>query len=178
MVVDDTFTEKGVYAELDRAARNIIESEPVLPEEVLAEEVSLKESLAAAKNVGAVGVVSKKSVMDYLSEKYGDKVELNGRENRTPNGKLLLSDNHFALAEGKRVCFTYLYEDDGRVVALVRLSAKQADALHKAHAATGLKSAFPKNKDKDWYSVIVDDTFTDADVYAVMDASIEYVLSK
>ena len=146
--------------------------------QVPAEEVSLKESLATAKSVGAVGVVTKKSVMEYLSEKYGDKVELNGRENRTPNGKLLLSDNHFALAEGKRVCFTYLYEDEGRVVALVRLSAKQAEDVRSAHAATAVKSAFPKNKDKDWYSVVVDDTFTDADVYAVLDASIEYVLSK
>ncbi|MBQ7712956.1 MAG: hypothetical protein IJT69_03975, partial [Clostridia bacterium] len=180
MVVDDTFTEKGVYAELDRAALNIIESEPepAAQEEAPSEEVSLKESLAAAKTVGAVGVVSKKSIIDHLTEKYGDKVEINARENRTPNGKLLLSDNHFALADGKRVCFTYIYEDDGKIVALVRLSDRQAAALHAAHKATGVKSAFPKNKDKDWYSVIVDDTFTDLDVYAVFDESIAYALTK
>ena len=178
VVVDDTFIEAGVYAELDRAALNIIESDPLPAEEPSVAEVSLKESLAAAKAVGAVGIVSKKSVIDYLGEKYGDKVELNGRGNRTPNGKLLLSDNHFALGEGKRVCFTYLYEDDGKIVALLRLSAEQASALHAAHDATGVKSAFPKNKDKDWYSVIVDDTFTDKDVYALLDESIAYVLSK
>ncbi|MBO4472577.1 MAG: hypothetical protein J5765_02080, partial [Clostridia bacterium] len=177
VVVDDTFTETGVYAELDRAALNIIESEPLPEVETAPAEVSLKESLAAAKTVGAVGVVSKKSVIDYLREKYGDKVELNGRGNRTPNGKLLLSDNHFALGDGKRVCFSYIYEGEGKIVALLRLSAKQAKELNKAHAATGVKSAFPKNKDKDWYSVIVDDTFTDADVYALLDESIAYVLS-
>jgi len=177
VVVDDTFTETGVYAELDRAALNIIESEPLPEVETAPAEVSLKESLAAAKTVGAVGIVSKKSVIDYLGEKYGDKVELNGRGNRTPNGKLLLSDNHFALGDGKRVCFSYIYEDEGRIVALLRLSAKQAKELNKAHVATGVKSAFPKNKDKDWYSVIVDDTFTDTDVYALLDESIAYVLS-
>ena len=181
VVVDDSFTEKGVYAELDRAAINIIQSEPTAAAEVAAapdEEVSLKESLAAAKNVGAADVVTKKSIIEYLTAKYGDKVEVNGRENRTPNGKLLLSDNHFALAEGKRVCFTYVYEDGGKIVALVRLSDKEAKTLRAAHKATGVKSAFPKNKDKDWYSVVVDDSFTAADVYAVLDASIAYVLGK
>ena len=122
--------------------------------------------------------VVRDSFSDYLSEKYGDAVELNGRENRTPNGKLLLSDNHFALGEGKRVCFTYTYEDEGRIVTLVRLSAAQAKRFHAEHSATVVKSAFPKNKDKDWYSVIVDDTFTESAVYDVLDASIAYCLKK
>ena len=178
VVVDGTFTEADVYAELDRAALNIINSIPAPAQEESEEEVSLKESLAAAKAVGTVGIVSKKKIIDRLIETFGDKVETNGRENRTPNGKLLLSDNHFALANGKRVCFTYIYEDEGRIVMLVRLSERQAADLHKRHAATVVKSAFPKNKDKDWYSIVVDDTFTAAEAYAVLDESIAYALSK
>ena len=178
VVVDDSFTEKGVYDELDRAVRNITEAAPLAASAEESEELSLKESLAAAKNVGAVGIVTKKSIIDYLTEKYGDGVETNGRANRTPNGKLLMSDNHFALAEGKRVCFTYVYEDEGRIVMLVRASAAFASEIQSAHKGTGSKSAFPKNKEKDWYSVIVDDTFTAKDVFDVLDASVAYVLTK
>ena len=127
---------------------------------------------------GAVGIVDKKSIIAYLSEKYGDKVELNNRENRTPNGKLLMSDNHFALGEGKRVCFTYIYEDDGRIVMLVRDAEAGIAALHAKHKETCIKSAFPKNKDNDWYSVVVDDSFTEEEVYAILDESIAYVLTK
>ena len=176
VVVDDTFSEKEVYDVLDQAALNIIGKASV-PEEAPAE-VSLKESLAEARDIGAVGVVTKKTIIEHLSSVYGDNVELNGRENKTPNGKLLMSDNHFALAEGKRVCFTYIYEDEGKVMMLVRLSEQGAAAVRAAHKATGVKSAFPKNKDKDWYSVIVDDTFTAAKVYAVLEESYRYALTK
>ena len=180
VIVDNTFTESDVYAELDRAVRNIIGA-AVAPIEAPAEEiaeVSLSESIAAARDTGAVGIVTKQSIMDHLAATFGDKVELNGRANRTPNGKLLMSDNHFALAEGKRVCFTYVYEDDGKIVMLVRLPETEAAKIRAAHKATGVKSAFPKNKDKDWYSVIVDDTFTEADVYAVLASAHAYVLNK
>lgn len=150
-------------------------SEPA-PEVV--EEKTLKESLVAAREHGAVGLVTKKSILAHLSETFGEKVELNGRENRTSNGRLPLSDNHFALAGKKRVCFTYVYEDEGRVVMIVRLSEKGAAAIHKAHKATVLRSAFPKNKDRDWYSIIVDDSFTDAQAYAVLEEAYDYVLTK
>ena len=182
IVVDNTFTEKQVYADLDRAVRYILEgiptAAPIADQESPAEEISLKESLASAKESGVVGLTTKKSIIDYLTGKYGDNVEVNGRENRTPNGKLLLSDNHFALAEGKRVCFTYVYEDEGRITILLRLDASSAKAIRSAHHATGLRSAFPKNKDKDWYSVVVDDTFSKGDLQEILDESITYVLTK
>ena len=182
IVVDSSFTEKDVYALLDAAALNIINahSEAPAPATPVAEgeEFSLKESLAAAKETGAVGICTKKSVIDALVLAYGDKVEINGRANRTPNGKLLLSDNHFALADGKRVCFTYVYEDEGKVVMLLRLSEKEAALIHAAHPATAVKSAFPKNKDKDWYSIVVDATFTEADVNKTLAASYAYALTK
>ena len=61
---------------------------------------------------------------------------------------------------------------------LLRLSVEMAQAIHAAHKATGIRSLFPKNKDKDWYSVVVDDTFSAADVYALLNDSYAYVLSK
>ena len=180
VVVDGTFSGKDVYDLLDRAVLNIIgaKAEVVASEEPEEGGVSLKESLAATKDHGVTGIVTKKSVMERLSEVYGDKVELNGRENRTPNGKLLLSDNHFAIAHGKRICFTYVYEDDGKIMMLVRTSEQNAAAIRAAHKETGVRSAFPKNKDKDWYSVVVDDTFTDKDVYDVLKGAYDYVLTK
>ena len=183
VIVDNTFTEKGVYDELDRAALNIIGQLPPAKEstpiEESNEEVSLSESLAAARDTGAVGIVSKKSIMEHLAETFEDKVELNGRPNRTPNGKLLMSDNHFALApDGKRVCFTYVYEDDdGKVIILIRTTAEHAQSIRAAHKATGVRSAFPKNKEKDWYSVVVDDSFTEKDVYDMLDKAVKNFLS-
>ena len=172
VVIDDSFTEQDVYDELDRAALNIIGGAPA------EHEFTLSESLAAARESGVSGIVTKKSVIDYLAEKYGDNVELNGRENRTPNGKLLMSDNHFALSGDKRVCFTYVYEDEGKVIMLVRLDEKTAAAVHAEHSHTCVRSAFPKNKDRDWYSVVVDGSFTGAVVYEVLDKAYAYVLKK
>ena len=174
--MDDSFTEKGVYDELDRAVRNItggsVEEVPEIP----ANEQSLKESLAAAKETGAAGIVTKKSIIDHLAATFGEKVELNNRANRTPNGKLLMSDNHFAFApDGKRVCFTYIYEDDGKITILLRTTAEHAADIRAAHKATGMKSAFPKNKEKDWYSVVVDDSFTEKGVYDELDRAVRNI---
>ena len=182
VIVDDSFTEKQVYALLDDAARLIIGgavTEAPAAQEM--QEKSLKESLAAAKETGAVGTVSKKSIIAYLDKTYGaEKVELNGRKNRTDNGKLLVSDNHFAFApDGKRVCFTYVYEDDdAKIVILLRLSKEEGKALAAAHGGAVNVSAFPKNKDKDWYSIVVDAGFTERGVYDMLGTSIDYVLSK
>ncbi|HCJ01402.1 MAG TPA: hypothetical protein DHV31_00760, partial [Clostridiales bacterium] len=123
--------------------------------------------------------VSKKSIIEHLTATFGEKVECNNRANRTPNGKLLMSDNHFAYApDGKRVCFTYVYEDEGNVTILLRTTEAHAAAIHAAHNATGLKSAFPKNKEKDWYSVVVDNTFTEQGVYAELDKAVKNIVKE
>ena len=175
VVVDDTFSENDVYDVLDKAVYNIIGTAEPVPEE---HAFTLSESIAAAKDIGAVGNVTKKTIIDHLNAKFGDKVELNGRDNRTPNGKLLLSDNHFAVEGKKRVCFSYVYEDDGKVILLLRLSDAEGAALHAEHKGTAVKSAFPKNKDNDWYSVVVEGTFTEEKVYAALEEAYRYVLTK
>ena len=175
VVVDDTFSENNVYDVLDKAVYNIIGTAEPVPEE---HAFTLSESIAAAKDIGAVGIVTKKTIIDHLNAKFGDKVELNGRDNRTPNGKLLLSDNHFAVEGKNRVCFSYVYEDEGKVILLLRLSDAEGAALHAEHKGTVVKSAFPKNKDNDWYSVVVEGTFTEEKVYAALEEAYRYVLTK
>ena len=175
VVADDTFTDAAYYAVFDHAIERITGEEK---EEEPMREMTLKEGLAAAKETGAVGTVSKKSIIEHLNEKYGDKVETNGRENRTSNGKLLLSDNHFAIpSNGKKVCFTYVYEDDdGKITLLIRTTAEHAKELRKTHKNAVYHSAFPKNKEADWYGVVVDDTFTENGVYELLDRAADRFL--
>ena len=163
---------EGKVQELE--SRPVPEPAPVVI--VPTEERTLSESIAVAATTGEKGLISKKSIIAYLSEKYGEAVELNGRANRTPNGKLLLSDNHFAFTPaGKRVCFTYVYEtDEGTVVSLIKLDEPYVQGMLKDHPEVR-RSAFPKNKAKDWYSVVADDTFTAESYYAVLDHAIELI---
>ncbi len=203
VVVDDSFTENGVYDVLDRAAErflgeeaaeDVIEEEPIEetpveeapieeePEEesesLELEELGLKEGLAAAKEAGAVGTVTKASIIEHLSETYGDKLALYGRKKRTDNGKLYVPDNHFAIKGNGQVCFTYIYEDDdGYVLILARENAKFVKKMHDAHGSTVTKSAFPKNKANDWYSFIVDEMYTANEVWTIFDEAIKHVLS-
>ncbi len=174
VVADSTFGDVAYYGIFDASIR-YLKGEAAEDAEPM-EAISLKESLAVAKEIGAVGVVTKKSIIKHLSETFGERVELNGRKNRTDNGKLLVSDNHFALGK-KRICFTYVYEDEaGKVTILVKTSAAYADALHDAHGAAVHHSPFPKNKDKDWYNVVVDGSFTEKQVYAFLDDAVRLVL--
>ena len=174
VVADDSFTAESYYAVFDHAIALITGEEEAF------EHRSLKESLAAAKETGAVGTVTKKTVIAHLEETFGEKVETNGRKNRTDNGKLLVSDNHFAFSpEGKRVCFTYVYEDeDGKITLLVKTSESLAKALRAAHKSAVHKSAFPKNKENDWYSVVVDESFTESDVYDLLDDAARLIIGE
>ena len=52
---------------------------------------------------------------------------------------------------------------------LLKVSAKLGNKFAKGHS-TVQKSAFPKSKDS-WYSVIVDDSFTNEDVEAIIEES-------
>ncbi|MBP5404457.1 MAG: MmcQ/YjbR family DNA-binding protein, partial [Clostridia bacterium] len=176
VVADDSFDEAAYYAVFDASIRYLRGDVTDEPEPM--EDISLKESLAVAEEVGAVGVVTKKSIIKHLSETFGEKVELNGRKKRTDNGKLLVSDNHFALGK-KRVCFTYVYEDEeGKVTILVKTSAAYAAALRDVHGAVVNHSPFPKNKEKDWYSVVIDAGFTERQVYAFLDDAARLALGE
>ena len=130
------------------------------------EGISLGESLAMARKVEqASAVINKQYIANYLKETFGDNVGINTRGNYTKTG-LPLADTHYALREDGKTCFVYVYEMDAAVVLLLRVT----DEYAKSVAERGLrinKSAFPKSKDA-WYSVVVDSTYTEADVQKIL----------
>ncbi|MBR5987772.1 MAG: hypothetical protein IK037_04310, partial [Clostridia bacterium] len=74
---------------------------------------------------------------------------------------------------------TYVYEDDeGDIIILLRTTAEHAKVIHTEHAGTCVRSAFPKNKEKDWYSIIVDNTFSDEDVYDLLDRAVLNIIGE
>ena len=112
---------------------------------------------------------------DYLRKKYDDGVEVNSRGNYTKTG-LPLADTHYVMKENGKECFTYVYEPDGgAMIFLAQLDEEYAEELQKRHEHVH-KSRFPKSK-KNWYTVILDDSFSTDDVTDVLDRSFEHVLN-
>ena len=111
--------------------------------------------------------MSKKTICEYLAGKYGDEVEINTRENFTSTG-LPLADTHYVkTANGKSVCFVYVYETDGAMMLLVKANNDFAKSLKATHEQVH-KSAFPKSKDP-WHSVVLDESFSNEEVERVLD---------
>ncbi len=108
---------------------------------------------------------SKKGIADYLAQEYGDKTELNLRVNQTRTG-LPLADTHYAVNEDGKTCFVYVYEINGTIVLLLRLTEVYAETVRAAGKRI-IRSAFPKSKDV-WYSIIVDDSYSEADVREIL----------
>ncbi len=167
------FRKKSKQTEVSNLIENV-ETEPADTEPIVNEEVSLKESLAVAVATGAKGIVTKKSIADYLENTYGKDVEVNRRANATKpaisKGKtegLPLADTHYTLANGNRKCFTYVYETNGSALLLIKAPEDYAGSLNNKHELVHL-SAFPKSKDT-WYSVAIDDSWTESQVYKMLD---------
>lgn len=135
--------------------------------------VSLSDSLKSLKNAKTDGAISKKSIAKYLKDTYGDKVVVNERENYIPNGKLPLPDTHFVKGAKKDACFTYVYENkQGKVLLLIKTDDMVAKAVKSAHPSTR-NSKFPKSKKAVWLSVPVDATFTEKDVFELLDVLVK-----
>ncbi len=132
------------------------------------EGLSLKETLAMAKATKTKIHRSKKGIADYLAEKYGDKAALNLRGNQTKTG-LPLADTHYALSEVGKKCFVYVYETNGTVVLLLRLSEAYAETV-RGKGKKIIRSAFPKSKYA-WFTVILDDTYSEDDIEELLDAA-------
>jgi len=73
----------------------------------------------------------------------------------------------------KKVCFAYVYENDGACLILVKLDDKYAKSLKRSKKSI-TQSKFPKSKTNDWYSVIVDDTFTEDEIHNILKDAKEY----
>ncbi|MBR4800711.1 MAG: hypothetical protein IK048_03480 [Clostridia bacterium] len=167
--------ERAQEEELENEEEPVEELETV--EDVKVEEpVTLKQSMAVARhNAGHKSTIGKKFCADYLEEKHEDNAETNRRENFTSTG-LPLADTHYAVNDKKKKCFVYVYELEETSMLLINSDEKLADELNHKHGNVH-KSAFPKSKDQ-WYSVALDDTYTEEEVQDILDRCFKHAGGK
>ena len=169
LIIDDSYTAAQVCKILDDCY--LLAGGKASEEEVA---MTLKESLAAAAKVHAEKIkIDKKCVAEYLEKKYGDKVEINTRENKTSTG-LPLADTHYAVEGKKKKCLIYVYETDTSTLLLINNTSAYEKELKKKHQYVS-KSAFPKSKDE-WFSVVIDDSFNKEDIDNILDNCYELAL--
>ncbi len=165
VIVDDSFAPEEVEAVLDEAyAQNGGKAGQ--------EGVSLKDSLAEAKATVVRVERHKAGIVAHLTNKFGSAVEVNTRGNKTRTG-LPLADTHYAVKGDEKACFVYVYEV-GALMLLARLPEDYAEELIKKHPAVK-RSAFPKAPNP-WYSVILDDSYTDDEVDELLKVAYQTVL--
>lgn len=133
-------------------------------------EITLKDGLEIAAKTARKEKITKKYVADYLKAKFGAEIETNCRANYIKSGKLPLADTHYVLSGEKKTCFAFVYEVNNTVMMLLKISAAQGKKLAKDHKTVHV-SSFPRSKNK-WYSVIVDDSFTNEDVETILEESV------
>ena len=155
-------TEAEAEKELTSGKEETIEA--IEAKEKAHEALTLKDSLVLAKSTNSSHQFSKKFIANYLRTK--DIVEVNERENYTKTG-LPLADTHYVDGKDGKKCFAYVYETEGSVILLAKMNEDNAEKLQQKHAQIN-KSAFPKQKNT-WYSLILDDTYTQRDVEDILD---------
>lgn len=157
----------------EKKAEKVVVPAPVKEEEPVSEEepeeevgATLKESFSIMDALVSQSRVTKKSICDYLSATYGDKVILNNRPNRTKNDRLPMADTHYAVVNGKKVCFVYVYQNAaGGVLLLVKTTKDHYKLIAEKHSGVK-RSAFPRRGE--WYSIIVDDTYYEQEIYKIL----------
>ena len=157
----------GIEVSLEKITKPVLQIE-----EVDTTEHSLKESMASARLVKTSESITKKSISKYLKDTYGKEIEAHEREDsivsKTGKGGVLpLSDNHFTLKGGNRVCFTYVYNIEGSVLILVKANMDYYKSLKKYHKLVTV-SKFPKSN-MPWLSIPVDDTWTSEEFFSMLD---------
>ena len=118
--------------------------------------------------------LDKKRIAAHIKEKFGERAEVNERENFTSTG-LPLADTHFVVKDGKRKCFLYVYEGNS-VLILLNTAEGNCEELAKRHKNV-VRSAFPKSKDS-WYAVVMDKTIGEEEALAIIDKAAEESLQK
>ena len=155
-------TEAEAEKELSSAKEETIEA--IEAKQKAHEALTLKDSLVLAKAANSSHQFSKKFIANYLRTK--DIVEVNERENFTKTG-LPLADTHYVDGKDGKKCFAYVYETEGSIILLAKMNEDYAEKLKQKHSQIN-KSAFPKQKNT-WYSLILDDTYTQRDVEDILD---------
>lgn len=163
--------------------KEVEELEPVVEEdnEEHKDAKTLAESLKAMEDVKTSNNINKQTLFEYLNGEYGNKVILNRRENQTKTG-LPLADTYYTYCSvkqengketKKKVCFAYVYENNGACLVLAKLDKNYANSLRKSKKSI-MPSKFPKSKLNDWYSIIVNDTFTEEEIHTILINAKEY----
>lgn len=178
VVVDSSFNKEMVYAMVDAAYF----ANGGFYEGQVEDSLALKESLAIAKTVSATGLVSKQSIIDFIRSKYTEaQVECKHRPNYANPGRgmtigLPQADTHYAQGPEKKICFTYVYEDDeGKILLLIKTSAEHVKEIKTEHKNIH-KSRFPRSVEDNWYSAPIDGSYTAEQVYAILDRMIADIM--
>jgi len=175
--IDESYSAKQVYEMLSEAMKantdpnyNAVVSE----KEANDDAITLKESLAKLEAVKNDSNISKVVIANYLSTEFKDSTVVNHRENYTKASsknkiELPLADTHYVISNGKKVCFTYVYENkDGNVLILLKTSKEHFDNLKGLHSSASF-SKFPKvNEGNKWYSLPIDETYSDQQVFELL----------
>ncbi|MBO4284473.1 MAG: uL15 family ribosomal protein [Clostridia bacterium] len=168
VVVDDSLSNEQVEDMLDRTIA-LYTGEPI-PKKVPAEAIGLKETLDIAAHAHRIEELTKPSIAQYLKKVYPTVVETNEREHFTKTG-LPLADTHYVTAkDGKQLCFVYVYETAGALMLILKTKDTLGREMMNLHHSVR-RSAFPKAKDA-WYSVVVDDSLSNAQVEEMLDRTI------
>ena len=182
--LDDTYSKEEVQSILDRCHANALGRDVgAFPlrgtgrrEAVRAEEpISLRESIAVAKHTAHSVKWNKKAIADDLRTRHGNEVETNERVDRTTTG-LPLADTHYAVDHKTKKCFVYVYETEGSPLLLINSDEELALELNDRHGNVH-KSAFPKSKNQ-WYSLALDDTYSQEEVQSILDRCHAHVLGR
>ena len=182
--LDDTYSQEEVQSILDRCHANALGRDvSAFPlrgtgkrEAVRTEEpISLRESIAVAKHTAHSVKWNKKAIANDLRTRHGKEVETNERVDRTTTG-LPLADTHYAVDHKTKKCFVYVYETEGSPMLLINADGDLAAQLKKRHGNVH-KSAFPKSKDQ-WYSLPLDDTYSQEEVQSILDRCHAHVLGR
>lgn len=148
-----------------RMANDINNIRMQTPDADACEGFSLNETIALAEVAGPHVSLTKRGVTEFLSEEFGASVVTASYGNRAETG-LPPVDVHYLLSDGGKKCFAYVYQTDGAVLLLLRLTEAYAESIREA--GHGIRrSAFP-NGTEAWYGIIVDDTYTEADVREIL----------
>ena len=168
VVVDDSLSNEQVEDMLDRTIA-LYTGEPI-PKKVPAEAIGLKETLDIAAHAHRIEELTKPSIAQYLKKVYPTVVETNERDHFTTTG-LPLADTHYVTAkDGNQLCFVYVYETAGVLMLILKTKDTLGKEMMNLHHSVR-RSAFPKAKDA-WYSVVVDDSLSNAQVEEMLDRTI------
>jgi len=169
MLIDNSYANSDdVFATLKYVVDNLMgiqnDKAPEANEAPVEEDknLSLKESISAAKANETVLDINKKIVADWLRVFYAGEVEVNNRECMTSTG-LPLGDTHYITLNDKRKCFIYVYEIEGKTFFIVRSNDEIAKAM-RAKKHSFIRSDFPKTRDyARWYTMLIDNSYASND---------------